>query len=296
MYPPVLSVPSFTTFVLTLLGMRQENRFEFKPSINGTLEDNRNVLSWANALTQCRNEGAELAAPVTEQLRDEMLAFININKQPTPYFINAKLVHSQKPQFMSTEGVSLDDMPVDHMIDSLDLRDGECLAMDGSTIRVVSCTMPLPYICFRERGKKKMLECARTDNGYKAALSTGSCYKFHNERLNWFAAKSVCEAEGAHLVIINDRVEALTVRRHLVGSTGFYLFTGVIDKDTWFSVKGERETELYFVWSEGYNKTSRMTCATLNYSGLLDDFNCESYYYAFTCEMEAHWKTEEKAQ
>ncbi|XP_075987123.1 uncharacterized protein LOC142983856 [Anticarsia gemmatalis] len=212
-----------------------QGRYVFEPTLHGSIEANKIISTFEDAVTQCKIEGAVLAAPVNEQLRDEMMALIGVNNHSTPYFINAKLVHSHNLQFVSSEGVSLDDMSVSDMIEELDPRDGECLAMDSRTIRVVSCSVPLPYMCYKENDtniplglsiarvtstesgiikpttKEQTVNCGPNSRGYLLNLAAGSCYKYHSEKMSWNDADSTCRSEGGYLAFMNDQQESKVV-------------------------------------------------------------------------------------
>ncbi|XP_075987276.1 macrophage mannose receptor 1-like [Anticarsia gemmatalis] len=272
-----------------------QGRYVFEPTLHGSIETNKIISAFEDAVSQCKTEGAVLAAPLNEQLRDEMMALIGVNNHSTPYFINAKLVHSDKPQFVSSEGVSLDAMSVSDMIEELDPRDGECLAMDSRTIRVVSCSAPLPYMCYKENAvsppapyettTEEMAPCDSSDAGYQYYSSTGSCYKFHDEEKNWDEARDACAAEGGYLVILNNDHEAKVV----LAMGHYFMFIGLRDMTEndkgWASVHGDLFDDIYHTWHDGHITLSNEYCGSIFRTGGLETFPCY-VRRAFTCEMD----------
>ncbi|XP_075987122.1 macrophage mannose receptor 1-like [Anticarsia gemmatalis] len=297
-----------TVCVLVLFATTDvQGRYVFEPTLHGSIETNKVISMFEDAVSQCKTEGAVLAAPVNEQLRDEMIALIGVNNHSTPYFINAKLVHSHKPEFVSSEGVSLDDMSVSDMIEELDPRDGECLAMDSRTIRVVSCSAPLPYMCYKKNDpssnvgavpiartippvpeiyesstKQNIMDCGADAQGYDLYNSTNSCYKYHPDIMNWDEAESTCQSEGGHLVVLNDEHEAQVVGEMVYLGT----WIGIRDyhsNDIWTSVQGQTMDELYNVWTDGHNPNTNLDCGVIDTRGRLDDYTCETNR-PFICE------------
>ncbi|XP_075987357.1 macrophage mannose receptor 1-like isoform X2 [Anticarsia gemmatalis] len=285
-----------------------QGRYVFEPTLHGSIETNKIISTFQDAVSQCKTEGAVLAAPLNQQLRNEMMALIGVNNHSTPYFINAKLVHSHKLQFVSSEGVSLDAMSVSDMIEELDPRDGQCLAMDSRTIRVVSCSAPLPYMCYKENDASVpvgvavartippvpeiyessserilALDCGPNSQGYHLDRSTGSCYKIQSDAvMTWDDADSTCRSEGGHLVVLNDEHEARVVQAF--DAPGSWI--GIRDfhnNNIWTSVEGKSMSELYNVWHNGHNPYTDLDCGTINIQGKLDDYTCDTKRN-FICE------------
>ncbi|XP_075987262.1 C-type mannose receptor 2-like [Anticarsia gemmatalis] len=307
----VVNMHTISVCVLVLFVTNDvQGRYIFESTIRGSIETNKIISSFEDAASQCKTEGAVLAAPVNKQLRDEMMAFISVNNHSTPYFINAKLVHTHKPQFVSSEGVSLDDMSVSDMIEELDPRDGECLAMDSRTIRVVSCSAPLPYMCYKENdittpvpvartaitepvnlqtstlSPRVVTDCGTTDTGYKFVESTGSCYKHHPEEKNWDDASSVCTAEGGYLVIINDKNEARVIRNKFFPIYAYATYIGLRDyndNDIWTSVHGDDLNSLFNEWHDDHSTQTDMNCGILDLNARLNDYRC-TVECSFVCE------------
>ncbi|XP_075987340.1 secretory phospholipase A2 receptor-like [Anticarsia gemmatalis] len=307
----MLTIPVFCVAVL-FITTDVQSRYVFESSIRGSIETNKIISSFEDAASQCKTEGAVLAAPVNEQLRDKMIALIGVKNHSTPYFINAKLVHSHKPQFVSSEGVSLDDMSVSDMIEELDPRDGECLAMDSRTIRVVSCSAPLPYMCYKENDittpvtvpvagptvteqvniqtstERVVTDCGTNDTEYELLESTGSCYKHHRLDKTWDEANSICTAEGGYLVILNDENEAIAVYRRFFLANRYATFIGLRDfnnTETWTSVHGDDVNSLFHVWDDDHNSDKSLNCASLDYTCKLAEFDCEAAF-TFVCEKD----------
>ncbi|XP_075987260.1 macrophage mannose receptor 1-like [Anticarsia gemmatalis] len=291
-----------------------QGRYVFESTIRGSIETNKIISSFEDAASQCKTEGAVLAAPVNDQIRNKMIALIGVNNHSTPYFINAKLKHSHNPEFVSSEGVSLDDMSVSDMIEELDPRDGECLAMDSRTIRVVSCSAPLPYMCYKENdittpvgvavagttetervniqtttlSSRVEIDCGTTDAGYKFEESTGSCYKLHSQTESWYTASSICTAEGGYLVILNDENEARVIRNKFFPKNGHSAYIGLRDyndNDMWTSVHGDDISRLFNQWHEGHDPNTDLNCGALDSTGKLNDYRCTTEWW-FVCEKD----------
>ncbi|XP_075987281.1 macrophage mannose receptor 1-like [Anticarsia gemmatalis] len=269
-----------------------QGRYVSEPSINGQIETNKIISTFEDALAKCQADGAVLAAPVTDQLRNAMMTLITVNNHSTPYFINAKLLHSPSLQFMTSEGVSLDDMSVSDMIEELDPRDGECLAMDSRTIRVVSCSVPLPYMCYKKNDEiipttteqeytdtteVDTTECGTTDEEYKLVTSTGSCYKYHGDKKNWDEAEASCEAEGGYLAILNNKEEVQAIGALDFPTYTYGIFIGLRDKNEdnhWTSVHGDNFNDIFHEWHIGHVEQTTFYCATLTDNGRIDHYYC----------------------
>ncbi|XP_075987243.1 uncharacterized protein LOC142983923 [Anticarsia gemmatalis] len=291
----------FTIAVCVLVSLAindVQSRYVHESNIPGAIETNKIISAFEEAVSQCKTEGAVLAAPVNEQLRDEMIALIGVNNHSTPYFINAKLEHSHNPQFVSSEGVSLDDMSVSDMIEELDPRDGECLAMDSRTIRVVSCSAPLPYMCYKENDTisnttereigndtESEINCGTSDQEYEYYNDTGSCYKFHPQYTTWNDARAICETEGGYLVVLNNELEAQVV--HDMGN--YYIHVGIHDSTNdnkgWKSIRGDRLEDIYNEWNNALKTYDGEHCAIMIYIGGLNYNKCDDER-AFLCEKD----------
>ncbi|CAB3232747.1 unnamed protein product [Arctia plantaginis] len=119
-------------------------------------------------------------------------------------------------------------------------------------------------------------------NGYEQ-YDTG-CYKLHDRLVTWDAAKASCAAEGAFLVIINDKTEAEIVSDITKDSSYSYDWVGLRDESgngDWHSVRGDRINNLYNIWVE--SDPQKYKCGALKYSGKLDDVPCTNEY-SFVCE------------
>ncbi|XP_075987303.1 uncharacterized protein LOC142983963 [Anticarsia gemmatalis] len=298
-------LPKAVCFLVLLAVTGIFGRYLYEPSIRGTVETSKIVSTYENALAKCRSDGAVFAAPVDQQLRDEIVSLISVNNNSLLYFINAKLVpniHSDKPQFVSSEGVSLDDMSVSGMFEKLDTHDGECLATDGRTIRVVSCSEPLRFMCYRDdtvtsttefyesTTELEILYCGTDDEDYKLVPSMRSCYKYHSDRRGWNNAKKKCEDEGGYLLILNNEAELQAIVALKYPPYWDYgIFIGIRDftgNNNWTSVHGDKLEDIYHKWHSGHNIYSEFYCGTLNGAWELDHYYC-NLPRPFICEKDA---------
>ncbi|KAI5630741.1 lectin c-type domain-containing protein [Phthorimaea operculella] len=142
----------------------------------------------------CELEGAELASPSNEALKDAMVSLmyehvlILENKDLTS-------VHTA----MNVTGLN-------HEMDSI------ALTLPWGELKRVNPDIQLPFICFR-RATQFLNKCGTTDPGYTLDKETNKCYKFYSSRNDWFGAELKCFMDGGHLAIINSEKEAETIRK-----------------------------------------------------------------------------------
>ncbi|XP_078352243.1 low affinity immunoglobulin epsilon Fc receptor-like [Oculina patagonica] len=73
---------------------------------------------------------------------------------------------------------------------------------------------------------------------YNWILKQGRCYKFFSTKLEWFAAKSACEALGSELVIINSQAEQQGIR-------------AIIKQKIWIGLSRDPKDRNSFLWVDG---------------------------------------------
>ncbi|XP_075991015.1 uncharacterized protein LOC142986411 [Anticarsia gemmatalis] len=265
-------------------------KYVFDANIGGWMKAHKFVATWEEAFIKCRSEDALLMSPTSKELALAMRAAVSSTELPTAYYIGTSAAFYPGDQYLSIEGIPLDDMPVSDMIDRLDARDGKCLSMDRERIRVVPCTSRLPYICYRKQkdnnSNRNETEYEPYDDEYKLEASTGSCYKYHAVERTWHDAYLTCADEGAHLVVINDEREARAI--HALGlPTSGYMFIGIRDwKDDhdWLSVHGESLESLYAEWHDGHeDEVTGELCGVLDGLAKLNHFRCDDERH-FLCE------------
>lgn len=85
---------------------------------------------------------------------------------------------------------------------------------------------------------------------YNLDVRTGSCYKFHRRGLIWPQAYMTCMAEGGHLAIINNELEAKVLSELLTKTLDKLIFSknrhiasiGFLewgDGGSWMTIHGE---------------------------------------------------------
>ncbi|GLG99570.1 Hemolymph lipopolysaccharide-binding protein [Gryllus bimaculatus] len=140
--------------------------------------------------------------------------------------------------------------------------------------------------------------------GYELNAALGSRYKLHLRPQTWVEALGSCEAEGAHLAVVNGEAEAAMLRalfaRHPVINDTTWAgaaWVGFHDRHTegeYLTVLGGRVDESgYNKWiaSQPDNKDYKMPpdvdsdCGGIHRNALLDDLPC-SARYVFICEQE----------
>ncbi|XP_075971435.1 lymphocyte antigen 75-like [Anticarsia gemmatalis] len=280
--------------LLTVASVIQcKSDYVYRPKADGWFKLHKIPTIWKNAFFQCNREGAVLASPINEAVLSEMLSIISANNDSLQYFTG---IHARfsPGQFVSVEGIPLENMNASDMFQVLNTQNGECLSMDGYNMTVVSCEARLPYICYKKIDGMLMTECGTFDKAYRYVNSTGSCYKVHTGLNTWYNANSICISEGGHLAIINDEQEALEVKdmipedRHNFtwDRKWDHLFIGLRawdDKDTYLSIHGEPISQLYNSWDENQPDPYGQLCGGLIRTGKLDNVWCDKESY-FICE------------
>lgn len=213
------------------------------------------------------------------------------NNKSMSYFIGANAKYTSG-LFVSIEGVPLANMPIKDMYESLDKEEGQCLSMSFRSLKVMSCSKPLPYFCY-----KKDSECGTTDPEYKHQLSTGSCYKVHKELKIWNYANTVCLSEGGYLAILNNEVEAKLISNMIPEVTVPWtqnrdwqgLYIGVHDwthNGTWLTYDGQDFEDIFHSWDDGRpDRFSMANCAVINRRVKLDNLFC-GFLVPFICEKD----------
>ncbi|XP_075977389.1 macrophage mannose receptor 1-like [Anticarsia gemmatalis] len=297
-----------------------QGRFLQDDHVTGSLKVHKIIASWEEARNNCAAQDAVLAAPISETLRIEMLTLIGVHNHTTPYFIgHAKTINNQL-QYVSDQGMSFEDIKsVNDMIDKLDPRDGDCLGMDVRSVKVVPCSKPLPYMCYKPL---KTVQESRMENntdgiytipsttpdevtahttsriancgsakGYKPYSSSSSCYKYHPEELSWQEASDACAAEGGYLLVINDEREAYLLTEidevpPRSGAAGIHV--GIkAENGEWKSVQGQSLEQIYYynIWKKLTPIAKDKQCMALFLLRLYDDFYC-GQRRDFICELE----------
>ncbi|PZC71508.1 hypothetical protein B5X24_HaOG213216 [Helicoverpa armigera] len=240
------------------------------------------------------------------------------NRVNGPIFLGAHNLHSGD-DFVSIQGVPLSDMEINWAPQTYPDVSGLCLTMavNGSShyMNVTSCKDSLPYICSRKFEDRTMNECGTFDDAYHLNKRTGSCYKVHFDTKTWYHAYEICAAEGGHLVVINNKEEALFIKdmfparpsdkidrweKFHIGMRAYggdhrtwvdkwdAFFIGLFaygDPLEWMTVNGDRVDDVYNYWDPGQpdNRGGIQRHGTIIRAGTLDDDN-GGRQLMFVCE------------
>nr|XP_021184508.2 lymphocyte antigen 75 [Helicoverpa armigera] len=270
----------------------------YDSEVQGWLKLHVIPATWEQAFLRCHYEGAVLASPLNEELTKALHSTMTKFGIIRRIFLGTSLLLSNG-DFVSIEGVPLSDQEIQWSPQGPD--PGQCLTMaiSGSEhyMYTASCDEQLPYICYRNRDNSTMNECGTFDNKYHYNQKTGSCYKVHNEKHTWYRANMICFAEGGHLVILNDDVEANIVKDMFPVRTDnttnlweqIHIGLKAWDDRIWFTIHGDKIDDVYNQWAAGQpdNRMGTQSIGTILRSGLLDDAN-PLKRNMFVCEKAAH--------
>uniref|UniRef100_A0A2A4J3K2 C-type lectin domain-containing protein n=1 Tax=Heliothis virescens TaxID=7102 RepID=A0A2A4J3K2_HELVI len=158
------------------------------------------------------------------------------------------------------------------------------MAVNGRSqyMNVTSCKDSLPYICYRKLDNRTMNECGTFDDAYHLNKRTGSCYKVHLDKKTWYHAYQICAAEGSHLVVINNKEEALVIKDMFPVRPSdkinkweqFHIgLRAYGDLRTWVTLNGDRLEDVFNDWDPGQpdNGGGTQHHGTFIRAGTLDD-------------------------
>ncbi|XP_037295649.1 C-type lectin domain family 4 member M [Manduca sexta] len=252
----------------------------------------------------CEVEGAKLMVPTTQldiiQLHSMFKRFPDLGN----YVWVAEDGHNhesaeEQPLIVLTPNPE-DSQPRDTWHSACDVvtRTGE--------VETYPCYRELPFICKVDaRDAPYDNHCGVYARDYEYIESVGSCYKIPRVVYPWNQAYAECQAEGAHLVVINSEAEMLAVKNIintkpsvLGATTSYFFFAGFRaepaqdGKPKVFKTIFNQTLEEagYSQWSpnEPNNFDNKEDCGTLfKNDGNFNDVIC-SHPYAFICEKEVH--------
>ena len=115
----------------------------------------------------------------------------------------------------------------------------------------------------------------------------GSCYKFSSNTLRWKSAKSVCEALGSKLAVLNSQDEQQFLTPKVAKNTWIGLHRDPKNTARWLWVDGSYAT--YTNWNDGEPNDvgGREDCVALlkpPYTGKWNDQNCNASVH-YVCEI-----------
>ncbi|XP_075971068.1 uncharacterized protein LOC142973312 [Anticarsia gemmatalis] len=254
-------------------------KFVYREDIGGWIKVFKVVANYSEASAQCRDREAVLASPITEELILELKTIIAAQKHPTSYLLGT-MARDSPNSFVSEEGVALEDMPEMDFMDKLNPDYGRCLAMSKDRVHVVPCSSKLPYICYVKR--------AACNLDYTYLSESRKCYKFYITPATWSDASNVCKAEGAHLVVINDRSE-MNALWSFTGYQSFFVGLSQTGGGNWMSVTGQPVEDLYNLWYYGYKPSDdALFCGSIESSQKLFKADCNTAM-SFMCESSINY-------
>lgn len=182
---------------------------------------------------------------------------------------------------------------------------GSCeVGTRSGAIETAMCYRNLPFICKVDAKDAPYDEhCHVYGRNYKYHSSVGSCYKIPRIPYTWSQAYSECQAEGAHLLVINSEAEheaifnLTNIEESVPGSRAFYFFFAgfraekpVGNATAVFKTIFNQTLEEagYSVWSENEpnNALGREYCGSIfKNNGKLNDVDC-THDFGFICEKE----------
>ncbi|XP_047024728.1 killer cell lectin-like receptor subfamily B member 1A [Helicoverpa zea] len=269
-------------------------QYLFSTEAEGWLKLHTFPASWEKALRKCTYEGAVLASPLDAGLVNAIRSTMAQNGVNGPIFLGTHNLHSGH-HFVSVEGVPLSNMKINCALQTSPDVSGLCLTttVNGPSqyMNVTSCKDSLPYICYRKLDNRTMNKCGTFDDAYHLNKQTGSCYKVHHKKATWHNAYEICAAEGGHLVVIDDKEEALVIKNMFPtppdGKVDKWdaFFIGLFaygDPLDWITVNGDRLDDVYNYWEPGQPENTGRVASIIR-SGNLDDINSDKKLM-FICE------------
>ncbi|PZC71506.1 hypothetical protein B5X24_HaOG213214 [Helicoverpa armigera] len=283
--------------LITTDSVLSKPQYLFSYEAEGWLKLHKFPTTWEQAFLRCHYEGAVLASPLDLRLVHALRSTMAQNGVHGHIFLGTHNSHSGD-DFVSVEGVPMSDMEINWAPQTNPDVSGLCLTMaingPSQYMNVTSCKDSLPYICYRKLNNSTMNECGTFDDAYHLNKRTGSCYKVHFDKKTWYHAYEICAAEGGHLVVINNKEEALVIKdmfpvlpsdkinkweQFHIGMRAYG------NQRTWVTLNGERLEDVFNDWDPGQpdNMSGKQHHATFIRAGTLDDGNSETKA-KFVCE------------
>ena len=123
------------------------------------------------------------------------------------------------------------------------------------------------------------------DPDYVLDRTTGSRYRIGTENVTWLDARSLCEGEGAHLIIIDGSYENEMLRMLNPSDRVHIGLTDQVQEDVWLWVDGSSLTFERWAPNEPDDSFGE-DCVAQRSDGLWDDVDCNNRNYFYACECE----------
>ncbi|XP_047987225.1 macrophage mannose receptor 1-like [Leguminivora glycinivorella] len=260
--------------------------YEYVQDADAWLRLHKVPANWGNARLRCQLEGGILASPSNSAIVQAMLTQMTRHKVASPTVFTG--IHSLNTEldFTSLDGKPLSEIELDwapNEPNDDNEEEQKCVVLnEKGQVADVNCASKYPYFCKKDSAAMNATnDCPTTVRGYKYQPLTGSCYKFHRFSQPWNRAARICHAEGGHLAIVNDAIEA-TVLKHIFEKNPVEDVVGAIHSDValigiwkweddgdWMTIFGETlEKAGYAKWSDGVELHADH--GAIQRSGLLD--------------------------
>ncbi|RVE44445.1 hypothetical protein evm_010922 [Chilo suppressalis] len=258
------------------------------------------TLSSTEASSVCQVEGSVLMTPSShydiEQLHGMVKQFPDIGDKVW--------VSSDGEEHESDEEPAIIDLePRPDRFSSQFDRTCEVVTRHGK-IEATYCSRRLPFICkVPARDAPYNSECGVYSKGYIKGQNVSSCYKIPRIAYTWNQAYAECQAQGAHLVVLNSQAESDAVFEIMKNDAKiegahfwWFFFAGFraeVPTDgsprVFKTIFNETLEEAgYSTWAENEpnNALNNENCGSIfKNDGKLNDVSC-THLYGFICEKE----------
>ncbi|XP_045497479.1 C-type mannose receptor 2-like [Colias croceus] len=289
----------------SLHGTRFRCDYRYSQGAKGYLKLHRIPANWREARLRCHLEGAKIASPLDQNLKEVMISMMDVTPKLkcNGIFTGIHATFS-RGDFFSAEGVPLSKIPhtwADGEPDNYEDNESCILMTSAGEFADVNCSDTYPYMCYKKMSQSLIMSaCGTTDPEYNIDMRTGSCYKFHTVPRTWSRAYMTCAAEGGYLAIVNSEIEAHVIKELFAKYPGGKMrgnfwkdiaFLGFHDwgeHGEWLTINGDTLLQAgydKFSGGEPNNATTGEFCGATYRNGMFDDLWCENKY-AFICEMD----------
>ncbi|KAK7868060.1 hypothetical protein R5R35_005532 [Gryllus longicercus] len=240
----------------------------------------RDEASWETARRRCADEGAHLMFVNSQEEADEVL-----KKSDLPgWFWLGFDDFTNEGEYMYLDGTRLVDSGYSSWANNEPTDDLNCgVAKTDGLLGTGTCKLEREYICEWDKPSSPPLP-SPYPSGYVKIHELG-VYKVHRDRVPWEAARRICQAEGAQLLIVNSQSEAEAV----LGTSGLpsWFWLGFDDFDNagqYITLDGNTLLDAgYEKWDSGEPDKS-VNCGVASVRGLLGTGNC-NLKREYICEL-----------
>ncbi|CAF4953801.1 unnamed protein product [Pieris macdunnoughi] len=271
------------TVLLAVIASNDANWFrcdyECFPKAGGYLKLHRIPANWREARLRCHLEGAKIASPLNDELKNAMLSMMDVSlKRKCGVFLGIHATFS-RGDFFSVDGV-----PLSHI--SYTWADGEpdnyndaesCLLLtENGEFADVNCEDTYPYFCYKKISNSLVMNSCGTTDPEK-----------HRHSIDMEIV--ICGLSGIHVA---KEIFAKYPDNKIVGNfPKDVAFVGVHDwgeHGEWLTINSDTLQEAgYSKFSPGEpnNGSTGEFCGAIYRNGMYNDLLCESRY-VFLCEKD----------